>query len=105
MLKKISFWMVSAGFFVLQSCSLNSETNYFKDSATSMQTNILMDPSMLGMMNMMGNSVDTKEIAPGVDLNSLPTEWKSLYDVQKTGKIVLNEKDAGALKKNVSESK
>lgn len=78
----------------LQSCSINTETTYYKDSATSMQSNILMDKSVMGMMNMMGT--DSKKLK---ELDELPTEWKSLYDVQKNGKITINEDSAKALKK------
>ena len=97
MFRKVSFWLIAGTITFLQSCSLNSETTYYKDSATSNQTNILMDPAMLGMMNLMTNTDLEKN--KNLDLSTVSTDWKNLYDIQKTGKIVLNDKDAGALKK------
>lgn len=80
----------------LQSCSVKSENTYFKDTSTSMQTNVQVDRGMLGLFSMMaGTGSGIKKS----DLNTLPADWKSFYDIQKTGKIVLNDKDAGALKK------
>ena len=95
MFKKIGFWMSAAALVLVQSCSVNTETTYYKDSATSMESNILMDRSMMGMMSMMNGAAS--ERIP--NLNTLPADWTSLYDLQKDGKIVLNEKEVGALKK------
>lgn len=83
--------------WIVQSCSVNTETTYYKDSATSMQSNILMDKAMLGMMNMMGNS--PADAAKKTDLGKLTTEWKSLYDIQKDGLVKLNEDSVKVLKK------
>ncbi len=96
MIKKIGFYVSVVAFALLQSCSVNTETTYYKDAASSMESNILMDKTMIGMMNVAGSSAVSKDIP---NLSELPTEWKSLYDLQKKGKIVLNEKEAGALKK------
>jgi len=81
-------------FMIFQSCSINTETTYYKDAATSMQSNILMDKSVMGMMSMMGT--DSKKLS---DLDKLPTDWTSLYKVQKHGKVTLNEDSAKVLKK------
>lgn len=78
------------------SCSVNSETTYYKDSATSMQSNVLMDRSMLGMMNMMAANPQAKK---SMDLSELSTDWKSLYDIQKKSVVNLNEDSAKVLKK------
>ena len=80
---------------ILQSCSVKSETTYYKDSATSMQTSVLMDKSMMGMMSMM----DDKSSKKMDEFKNLSTEWKSLYDIQKNEKIKINEDSAKALKK------
>lgn len=80
---------------ILQSCSVKSETTYFKDSATSMQTSVIMDKSMMGMMNMMDDKSTTKMD----EFKNLSTEWKSLYDIQKDEKVKINEDSARALKK------
>ncbi|MDR6921618.1 hypothetical protein [Chryseobacterium sp. 2987] len=94
MIKQMQWIWAAVLFAVLQSCSINTETTYYKDSATSMQSNILMDKSVMGMMSMLGT--DSQKLK---ELDNLPTEWKSLYDVQKNGKITINEDSAKALKK------
>jgi hypothetical protein len=96
MIKKFGLWAAAAAFIVLQSCSVNTETTYFKDSATSMESSILMDQGMMGMINMMNSSGNSKTLP---DLANLSSDWQSLYDMQKDGKVVLNEKEAGPLKK------
>ena len=85
---------------ILQSCSINTETTYYKDAATSMESKILMDKSMLRVMNVISPELgEASKNSSDIDLNTLSTEWKSLYDIQKKGKLVLNEKDAAPLKK------
>ena len=93
MIKKFGLWFSGIAFLILQSCSINTETTYYKDSASSMESHILLDKSMLGMM---GN---TSELAKDKDLGKLTTEWKSLYDIQKDGKITLNKDSVKVLKK------
>ncbi|MDQ0783598.1 hypothetical protein QF044_003452 [Chryseobacterium sp. W4I1] len=94
MIKYMKFLWVAILFGALQSCSINTETTYYKDAATSMQSNILMDKSVMGMMSMMGQ--DPKKLN---DLDKLPTDWTSLYNVQKHGKVTLNEDSVKVLKK------
>lgn len=96
MTKKLAFYISAMVLFLLQSCSVNTETTYFKDAATSMESNILMDKSMLGMMSMMNNSGSERKIP---ELGKLSTEWKSLYDIQKDGLITLNQDSVKVLKK------
>lgn len=98
MTKKFGFWIFAAMLLVIQSCSVNSETTYYKDSATSMESNILVDRAMFEMLNMMDGK-DAIQKKSGIDFKNLTTDWKSLYDIQKTGKIVLNADSAKALKK------
>ncbi len=97
MIKKTILWLAGA-IFVLQSCSVKSESTYYPDTATSMESNILMDKTMLGMMNMMsGAGTETTKNQAG--LRNLTTAWKSLYDIQKDQKITLNKDSAQVLKK------
>lgn len=91
------FLVIVLAVFGLQSCSVNTETTYYKDSATSMESNILMDQSMLGMMKTMGSKAEVLQNSK--ELSNLTTDWKSLYDIQKTGKITVNEDSAKVLKK------
>lgn len=97
MIKKSGLWILGIALFILQSCSINTETTYYKDSASSMESNILLDKSMLGMMNMMGNREDP--LRNPTDFGNLSTEWKSLYDIQKDGKLTLNQDSVKVLKK------
>lgn len=94
MMKKISLWVSGLLLIVLQSCSVNTETTYYNDSASSMESNILIDKGMLSMMNMMNNGSDK---AP--NFSKLSTDWKSLYDLQKDGLITLNKDSVNVLHK------
>ena len=98
MIKKSSLWLllIISG---LQSCSVNTETTYYKDSATSMESNILLDKSMLGMLSMMGNKTD--EISKSKELGNLSTDWKSLFDLQKDEKNHLESGFSKSSEKNV----
>lgn len=96
MLKKLTLGFAAAALGIMQSCSVNTETTYYKDAATSMESSILMDQSTMGILKML-NSSGKSESLP--DITKLSTNWQSLYDMQKDGKIVLNEKEVGALKK------
>ncbi|MGV8914230.1 MAG: hypothetical protein ACOH1X_02150 [Kaistella sp.] len=82
--------------FGLQSCSIKTETTYYKDSATSMESNILMDKSALGMLGMMGDKAD---LLKSGNVKNLTTDWKSLYDIQKDGLVTLNSDSVQVLKK------
>lgn len=93
-MKKISLWVSALLLIVLQSCSVNTETTYYNDSASSMESNILIDKGMLSMMNMMNNGSDK---AP--NFSNLSTDWKSLYDLQKDGLITLNKDSVKVLHK------
>ncbi|WP_312818479.1 hypothetical protein [Kaistella carnis] len=93
-MKKISLWVSGLLLIVLQSCSVNTETTYYNDSASSMESNILIDKGMLSMMNMMNNGSDK---AP--NFSNLSTDWKSLYDLQKDGLITLNKDSVKVLHK------
>ena len=94
MMKKIGLWVSAVGLIALQSCSVNTETTYFKDSASSMESNILMDKGMLSMMNMMSGD-QSKPAA----LSKLSTDWKSLYDIQKDNLLTLNKDSTKVLQK------
>ena len=94
MIKKFGLWISAITLVALQSCSVNTETTYYKDSASSMESNILVDKGMLSMMNMMGGD-QTKPSA----LTNLSTEWKSLYDIQKDGVVTLNKDSTKVLQK------
>ena len=97
MVNQLRIWVSALAVAVLQSCSVSTETTYYKDAATSMESNILMDQSMLGMMSMMGEKKNL--ITNSKELSTLSTEWKSLYDIQKDGKITLNKDSAKVLQK------
>lgn len=43
MIKNTVLWVSAIVILTLQSCSVNTETTYYKDSTTSMESNILME--------------------------------------------------------------
>ena len=93
----IKLWIFGLFALLLQSCSMKTETTYFKDSATSMESNILMDQGSIGMLNMLSGQAGN--MSPAKDFGKLSTEWQSLYDLQKDGKITVNQDSAKVLKK------
>ncbi|MGZ5188712.1 MAG: hypothetical protein ACXWB5_04670 [Kaistella sp.] len=93
---KNNLLLLITALFLLLSCSVNTETTYYKDAATSMESHILADKSMLGMLSMMNTESPVKKVP---QLSNLSTEWKSLYDIQKDGKITLNRDSAKVLQK------
>ncbi len=96
MFKKLTLWLAAGTLGILQSCSVNTETTYYKDAATSMESSILMDQSTMGILKMLNTSGKSESLP---DITKLSANWQSLYDMQKDGKVVLNEKEVGALKK------
>lgn len=93
----LKLWIFALFALLVQSCSMKTETIYFKDSATSMESNILMDQGSLGMLNMLAGQAGN--MSPAKDFGKLSTEWQSLYDLQKDGKITVNQDSAKVLKK------
>src|SRR5690606_26224418 len=89
--------MLASGIIPLQSCSVQTETACYEDGAASMESNILMDQSALGMLSMMGNQPGG--LAQSKTFANLSTDWKSLYDIQKDGKVTLNGDSVQVLKK------
>lgn len=81
---------------LLQACSVNTDTTYYKDTSTSLESHMTIDKSMSGMMNLVG---DSPAGAASAELKKLTTEWKSLYDIQKDGLVNLHSDSAKVLKK------
>ena len=96
MLKKFGLWIAGIAIIALQSCSVNTEKTYYKDSSSSMESNILIDKAMLSMVNMMDNGSDKMKAAT---LSKLTTDWQSLYDIQKDGLVTLNKDSTKVLQK------
>ena len=46
----LRYFFITLTALLLTSCSVNSETTYYNDSASSMHTDILIDQSMLSVM-------------------------------------------------------
>ncbi|KMQ66824.1 hypothetical protein ACM46_04805 [Chryseobacterium angstadtii] len=79
-MKKILF-LFTAALFVLQSCSINSEIVYHKDSASTSVTDIDMKQFIAEMKAMTPDSLEQQK---GLgELDQLPTTWTSLFDFQK----------------------
>lgn len=82
-------------FLLLQSCSISTDTTYFKNTSSSTETNILMDQTALNMLGMAG----TGSPLNSADIKKLSTTWQSFYDIQKDGLINLNQDSVAVLKK------
>lgn len=65
---------------MLQSCSVNSEIVYHKDSASTSVMDIDTREFMTEMMAMTPDSLKQKEFG---EMDRLPTIWTSMYDVAK----------------------
>lgn len=96
-MNNLKIWILGAAIFQMHSYSVNTQTTYYKDSATSVESNILMDQSELGMLSMMGNP--SGPLSQSETFSNLSTDWKSFYDIQKDGKVTLNGDSAQVLKK------
>lgn len=92
-MKKYLYLACTVLLLLLTSCSVNSESTFYKDATTSMETKILMDQGMIQMLNLY-NRGDLSAQTKG-----LTHDWKSLYDIQKDNRIILNGDSAAVLKK------
>ncbi|MFC3159765.1 hypothetical protein SAMN05443633_106120 [Chryseobacterium arachidis] len=79
-MKKLLFFL-SVSLFALQSCSINSESVYHADSASTMVMDVDMKDAMTMVKSMMPDSLkDKKEFGK---LEKLPKTWTSLYDLEE----------------------
>lgn len=100
MIKKWSFWLCALVFSIMVSCSVNTESTYYKDSASGMNVDVKMDKMLFGMMKSLGkDSADNNRIS---DLKHLTTEWKNLYDLAKEkGKVPKEKSDSAKVMKKI----
>ncbi len=99
-MKKILFLFVIS-LFALQSCSINSEVTYHKDSASSTMMDIDMKEAMTMFKSMIPDSAknDKKEFG---ELEKLPRTWTSLYELEKKeGKLKTDNPDSIRIMKKV----
>lgn len=97
MKKNIILFLIS--FFILQSCSINSEIVYHKDAASSSVTDIDTREFMAEMMAMTPDSLKQKEFG---EMDRLPTTWTSMYDLaKKEGKLKTENPDSIRIMKKV----
>ncbi|WP_213277364.1 hypothetical protein [Chryseobacterium indologenes] len=90
MKKTIVLFLIS--FFMLQSCSVNSEIVYHKDAASTSVTDIDTKEFMTEMMAMTPDSLKQKEFG---EVDKLPTTWTSMYDLaKKEGKLKTENPDS-----------
>ncbi|WP_027378845.1 hypothetical protein [Chryseobacterium daeguense] len=99
-MKKILFLLIIS-IFILQSCSVNSEITYHKDSASTTITNIDMKEAMTMMKSMIPDSAKTDE--KGFDeLEKMPRTWTSLYEWEKQeGKLKTTNPDSIKIMKKI----
>ncbi|OCA68542.1 hypothetical protein BBI01_19080 [Chryseobacterium artocarpi] len=97
MKKTILLFLISL--IMLQSCSVNSEIVYHKDSALTYVTDIDTREFMAEMMAMTPDSLKQKEFG---EMDKLPTTWTSLYDLAKQeGKLKTENPDTIKIMKKV----
>lgn len=87
--------------FTLQSCSVNSEITYHKDSASTTLVDVDMKDAMQMMKSMMPDSVknDKKDLG---ELEKLPRTWTSFYDLEKKeGKLKTTNPDSIKIMKKI----
>ena len=77
---------------MLQSCSINSEIAYHKDSTSTSLTDIDTREFMAEMMAMTPDSLKQKEFG---EMDRIPTNWTSMYDLaRKEGKLKTENPDS-----------
>lgn len=98
MKKTILFFFIS--FFILQSCSINSEIVYHKDAASTSVTDIDMKQFIAEMKAMTPDSLkQQKEFG---EMDKLPTVWTSIFDIQKEeGKLKTQDPDSIRIMKKI----
>ncbi|UTX47073.1 hypothetical protein [Chryseobacterium sp. MA9] len=97
MKKTIVLFLISL--FMLQSCSVNSEIVYHKDSASTSVMDIDTREFMTEMMAMTPDSLKQKEFG---EMDRLPTIWTSMYDVaKKEGKLKPENPDSIRIMKKI----
>ncbi|MBB6333206.1 hypothetical protein HNP24_004230 [Chryseobacterium sediminis] len=96
---KKSFVIFLISLFILQSCSVNSEIIYHKDAASTTVTDIDTKEFMKEMMAMTPDSLKQKEFG---DMDRLPTNWTSMYDLAKQeGKLKTENPDSIRIMKKI----
>lgn len=99
-MKKLLFLFVIS-LFALQSCSINSETIYHADSASTMVTDIDMKDAMVMMKSMMPDSLNKNKKGLG-ELEKIPKNWTSLYELEaKEGKKKSSNPDSVKIMKKI----
>ncbi len=98
MKKTILFFLIS--FFILQSCSINSEIVYHNDAASTSVTDIDMKQFIAEMKAMTPDSLkQQKEFG---EMDKLPTVWTSIFDIQKEeGKLKTQDPDSIRIMKKI----
>lgn len=89
MKKSIVLFLISL--FILQSCSVNTEITYHKDSAESMITDVDTREFMAEMQAMTPDSLQQDKFK---EMDRFPTVWTSMYDLlKKEGKLKTENQD------------
>ncbi|OCA68772.1 hypothetical protein [Chryseobacterium arthrosphaerae] len=89
MKKTIVLFLISL--FTLQSCNINTEIVYHKDSASSLLTDIDTREFMAEMQAMTPDSLQQEKFK---DMDRFPTTWTSMYDLmKKEGKLKTENQD------------
>lgn len=97
MKKIIVLFLISL--FTLQSCSINTEIIYHKDSAVSMVTDVDTREFMVEMQAMTPDSLQQDKFK---EMDRFPTVWTSMYDLlKKEGKLKTENQDTIRITKKI----
>ena len=97
MKKTIVLFLISL--FTLQSCNINTEVIYHKDTATSMITDVDTREFMAEMQAMTPDSLKQEKFN---ELDRFPTVWTSMHDIlKKEGKLKKENQDTLRMLKKV----
>ncbi|MBB4807996.1 hypothetical protein HNP38_003336 [Chryseobacterium defluvii] len=99
-MKKILF-ILTACLLALQSCSVNSEITYHKDSASTTVMDLDMKDAMEMMKSMVPDSAKNGK-KDFTELEKLPKTWTSLYELEKKeGKLKTDHPDSIRIMKKI----
>lgn len=96
---KKTFALFFISFFMLQSCSVNSEIVYHRDTSSTAITDVDTREFMAEVQAMTPDSLKKKELG---EMDKLPTTWTSVYELEKQqGKLKTKDPDSIRIMKKI----
>ncbi|WP_419869529.1 hypothetical protein [Chryseobacterium sp. CT-SW4] len=98
-MKHLIFIFSIVSFFALQSCSLNSEVTYYKDSTSTVTADLDMKEMISSFKSMFADSLKNKKELE--EIEKLPRTWTSIYDLEKKEGKISKDPDSVRIMKKV----